>query len=74
MSRTAVCLATFWLFVTATTAAGQSPASLIAGLPQGVPGVTVNRLCASGLNAIVHDVVTKPFSVLRAVTTTAGGA
>ncbi|MFI4861602.1 MAG: 3-oxoadipyl-CoA thiolase [Phycisphaerales bacterium JB063] len=26
--------------------------SLIAGLPQDVPGVTVNRLCGSGLNAI----------------------
>ncbi len=27
-------------------------ASLIAGLPQEVPGVTVNRLCASGLEAV----------------------
>src|SRR5260221_5956578 len=27
-------------------------ALLLAGLPDGVPGVTVNRLCASGLNAI----------------------
>lgn len=27
-------------------------ASLIAGLPQTVPGVTVNRLCASGLEAV----------------------
>jgi acetyl-CoA acetyltransferase len=26
---------------------------LIAGLPVEVPGVTVNRLCASGLEAIV---------------------
>jgi 3-oxoadipyl-CoA thiolase len=29
-------------------------ASLIAGLPQEVPGVTVNRLCASGLEAVVQ--------------------
>jgi 3-oxoadipyl-CoA thiolase len=28
-------------------------AALLAGLPQGVPGVTVNRLCASGLSAVV---------------------
>src|SRR5580765_8694320 len=28
-------------------------ASLLAGLPDSVPGVTVNRLCASGLSAIV---------------------
>ncbi|MCH2150560.1 MAG: acetyl-CoA C-acyltransferase, partial [Phycisphaerales bacterium] len=27
-------------------------ASLLAGLPESVPGVTVNRLCASGLEAI----------------------
>jgi 3-oxoadipyl-CoA thiolase len=27
-------------------------ASLLAGLPDSVPGVTVNRLCASGLNAV----------------------
>jgi 3-oxoadipyl-CoA thiolase len=27
-------------------------AALLAGLPQGVPGATVNRLCASGLEAI----------------------
>src|SRR6202171_3360687 len=27
-------------------------ASLLAGLPDSVPGLTVNRLCASGLNAI----------------------
>jgi 3-oxoadipyl-CoA thiolase len=27
-------------------------ALLLAGLPQSVPGVTVNRLCASGLNAV----------------------
>ncbi len=26
--------------------------SLLAGLPQSVPGVTVNRLCASGLEAV----------------------
>ncbi|MCB0325334.1 MAG: acetyl-CoA C-acyltransferase, partial [Bdellovibrionales bacterium] len=29
-------------------------ASLLAGLPTGVPGITVNRLCASGLGAIVQ--------------------
>jgi acetyl-CoA C-acetyltransferase len=27
-------------------------AALLAGLPEGVPGVTVNRLCGSGLNAL----------------------
>src|SRR5580704_16344951 len=27
-------------------------ALLLAGLPDSVPGVTVNRLCASGLNAV----------------------
>src|SRR3989442_6716680 len=27
-------------------------AALLAGLPDSVPGVTVNRLCASGLNAV----------------------
>ena len=27
-------------------------ALLLAGLPESVPGVTVNRLCASGLNAV----------------------
>jgi len=29
-------------------------ALLLAGLPKTVPGETVNRLCASGMNAIVH--------------------
>jgi acetyl-CoA acetyltransferase len=29
-------------------------ASLIAGLPQEVPGATVNRLCASGIEAVVQ--------------------
>lgn len=29
-------------------------ASLLAGLPYSVPGETVNRLCSSGLSAIVH--------------------
>ncbi len=29
-------------------------ALLLAGLPHTVPGETVNRLCASGLNAVVH--------------------
>src|SRR5712691_2517356 len=28
-------------------------ASLLAGLPDSIPGITVNRLCASGLSAIV---------------------
>src|SRR4029077_4221910 len=27
-------------------------AALLAGLPDSVPGLTVNRLCASGLNAV----------------------
>ncbi|MEZ4475689.1 MAG: 3-oxoadipyl-CoA thiolase, partial [bacterium] len=27
-------------------------ATLLAGLPQGVPAITVNRLCASGLSAV----------------------
>src|SRR5262245_57574324 len=27
-------------------------ASLLAGLPESIPGITVNRLCSSGLNAI----------------------
>lgn len=29
-------------------------AALLAGLPSEVPGVTVNRLCASGLDAVAH--------------------
>ena len=29
-------------------------AVLLAGLPESVPGVTVNRLCASGLSAVVE--------------------
>jgi 3-oxoadipyl-CoA thiolase len=29
-------------------------AALLAGLPQSVPGVTLNRLCASGLSAVVE--------------------
>jgi acetyl-CoA C-acetyltransferase len=29
-------------------------AALLAGMPQSVPGVTVNRLCASGLEAVVQ--------------------
>ena len=28
-------------------------AALLAGLPESVAGVTVNRLCASGLSAVV---------------------
>ena len=31
-------------------------AALLAGLPQSVAGVTVNRLCASGLSAVVRRV------------------
>ena len=27
-------------------------ASLLAGLPSDVPGLTINRLCGSGLNAV----------------------
>ncbi len=29
-------------------------ASLIAGVPETVPGLTINRLCASGLDAVIH--------------------
>ncbi len=29
-------------------------AALLAGLPESVPGVTVNRLCASGLEAVIY--------------------
>jgi len=29
-------------------------AALLAGLPESIPGVTVNRLCASGLEAIIY--------------------
>jgi 3-oxoadipyl-CoA thiolase len=29
-------------------------AALLAGLPESVPGVTVNRLCASGLEAVAY--------------------
>src|ERR1051325_5863045 len=29
-------------------------ALLLAGLPTGVPGETINRLCASGMSAIIH--------------------
>jgi 3-oxoadipyl-CoA thiolase len=39
-------------------------AALLAGLPSSVPGETVNRLCASGLSAVVH--------AARAVQTGAG--
>src|SRR3954464_5562235 len=48
------------VFFGCTNAAGEDNrnvarmASLIAGLPQEVPGVTVNRLCASGLEAVVQ--------------------
>jgi 3-oxoadipyl-CoA thiolase len=46
------------VFFGCTNAAGEDNrnvarmASLLAGLPQEVPGVTVNRLCASGLEAV----------------------
>ncbi len=33
------------------------------GLGEAVPGVQISRFCASGLDAIVHDVITKPFAV-----------
>src|ERR687888_14939 len=48
------------VFFGCTNAAGEDNrniarmASLIAGLPHEVPGVTVNRLCASGLEAVVQ--------------------
>src|SRR5512134_3544044 len=29
-------------------------ALLLAGLPVSVPGVTVNRLCSSGMSAVIH--------------------
>ncbi|MEM6694140.1 MAG: 3-oxoadipyl-CoA thiolase [Pseudomonadota bacterium] len=29
-------------------------AALLAGLPESVPGITLNRLCASGLDAVAH--------------------
>ena len=35
-----------------TTATSRAWRLLLAGLPDNVPGVTVNRLCASGLNAV----------------------
>ena len=43
------------LTVTPGTLSGKpasSPAGLLAGLPDSVPGVTVNRLCASSLEAV----------------------
>jgi 3-oxoadipyl-CoA thiolase len=30
-------------------------AALLAGLPEGVPGITLNRLCASGMDAVAHS-------------------
>ena len=48
------------VYMGATNAAGEDNrnvarmASLLAGLPVEVPGVTVNRLCASGLEAVVQ--------------------
>src|SRR4051812_19627134 len=44
-------------------------AALLAGLPDSVPGVTVNRLCASGLSAIVsacHAVIADEADLLLA--------
>jgi 3-oxoadipyl-CoA thiolase len=44
-------------------------AALLAGLPQSVPGVTLNRLCASGLSAIVaasHAIVAGEADVVAA--------
>ena len=36
-------------------------AALLAGLPDSVPGATVNRLCASGLEAVVLAVPHEPY-------------
>ncbi|MGW7528293.1 thiolase family protein [Streptomyces sp. NPDC054783] len=46
-------------------------AVLLAGLPTGVPGVTVNRLCASGLEAVVQ--ATRAVAVGDAHIALAGG-
>ena len=43
-------------------------AVLLAGLPTSVPGVTVNRLCASGLEA-VNQAVARPEAWARATST-----
>jgi acetyl-CoA acetyltransferase family protein len=47
-------------------------AGLLAGLPVSVPGVTVNRLCASGLEAVVH--ASRSIAVGDADLVLAGGA
>ena len=41
-------------------------AALLAGLPVSVPGVTVNRLCASGLNAVGERIDENAFKPQRA--------
>ncbi|MFJ8147899.1 thiolase family protein [Streptomyces sp. NPDC096048] len=46
-------------------------AALLAGLPTGVPGVTVNRLCASGLEAVIQ--AARAIAVGDASITLAGG-
>jgi acetyl-CoA acyltransferase len=46
-------------------------AALLAGLPTSVPGVTVNRLCASGLEAVVQ--ATRAIAVGDASVVLAGG-
>ncbi|ANP50731.1 acetyl-CoA acyltransferase [Streptomyces griseochromogenes] len=46
-------------------------AALLAGLPASVPGVTVNRLCASGLEAVVQ--ATRAIAVGDASIAVAGG-
>ncbi|MET9662791.1 thiolase family protein [Streptomyces sp. NPDC006510] len=46
-------------------------AALLAGLPTSVPGVTVNRLCASGLEAVVQ--ATRAIAVGDASIAVAGG-
>ncbi|MFC9427678.1 thiolase family protein [Streptomyces sp. NPDC056987] len=46
-------------------------AALLAGLPTGVPGVTVNRLCASGLEAVIQ--AARAIAVGDASITVAGG-
>ena len=46
--------------------AGQNPArsaAVAGGISMSVPSITINKVCLSGLNAIAHDVVTKPFSI-----------
>jgi acetyl-CoA acyltransferase len=40
-------------------------AALLAGLPTSVPGVTVNRLCGSGMEASVEATGRSPLAMLR---------